>query len=139
MMAWRSCVSSLGPFIGPCSRLVPPSYVLIVYSCHSKQAAAFLIYPVSPTCLVPRPVEASAPLPSLSHSLRSSVSSIVPPCVSFIRLVIMSSRLSSRSSSRPVLPDVPNGLPPVLRSRRFVQLISPFSSPCLRPRLLMTG
>lgn len=33
-------------------------------------------------------------------------------------------------SSRPALPDVSNGLPPILRSRRFVQLVSSFS-PCL--------
>lgn len=90
MMAWRFCVSSLGPFIGPCSRLVPPSCVFLVYACHSKQAAAFFIYPVSPlaSCLAPLNPPPRCPLP---HSLR------------LFRLVphsLRSSRLASRLPSR---------------------------------------
>lgn len=91
IMAWRFCVSSIGPFIGPCSRLVPPSYVLLVYSCHSKKAVAFLIYPVSPlaSCPVPSKPPPRCPLPHslFAHPSRSHV-------VSPHRSVLISSRLA---------------------------------------------
>lgn len=109
MMAWRSCVSSLGPFIGPCSRLVPPSCVFLVYACHSKQAAAFLIYPVSPL--------ASCPVPSKPPTR-------CPRCL--IRFVHPSRpRLASRRPSRShaVSPIVPF-LVPSRRARCVERLAS---------------
>lgn len=120
---------------GSFSRLVS-SRAFLVHPCRSKQeAAAFSICPVSPlaSCLAPSNPPPRCPLP---HSLRSSsLIRLAPRPVLRLaaRLVFMPSCSSSRSSFRPVLPDVPHGFPPVLRSRRFVQLILPFSPIPCRP------
>ena len=90
---------------------VSPLYSLfIVHSCRSKrEAAAFLVFPLV-SCLA-----------SLNHPPRCPFASFASP---------IPSRLIISFSSRSVLPDVLYGLPPILRSCRFVQLVSPFS-PCL--------
>lgn len=130
MMAWRSCCSPFGPFIdspigqscGPCFRFAS---MFIVYPCRSKQDGGVVSRLTA--CPGPRPVKSSAPLPVASFALCSSVSSLVPSCRLAARLVLMPSRLIVPFSFHPVLPDVPHGFPSVLRSRRFVQLISSFS------------
>lgn len=117
------------PSVRPAARVLvsPLCSLSIVHSCCSKQDGG--VVSRLPACLVPRPVKSSAPLPVASFA--SSIPSR------------SSSRLASRSSSRshavsspvpfsslPVFLDVPDELPPVLRSRRFVQLVFSFS-PCL--------
>ena len=85
------------------------------------------------SCLAP---SNPPPLCLLPHSLRSSllIRLVSRPVLRLVsRFVLMPSCRPSRSSSRPVLSDVPNGLPPVLRSRRFVHLILPFSPMPCRP------
>lgn len=146
MMACRFCVSSLGPFLGPscdpCSRLVPPSRAFLVHPCRSKQeAAAFFIHPAphrlpraSPRQIL-RPVARC--LIRFAHPSRSSSRPAVSPSVSFSYRFVSSSRRPSR------LARCAARLPPVLRSRRFVQLISPCphalpSLPSLPPHDRMT-
>ena len=108
--AVRVLVSS---HLAPC--LVPP--------CCSKQETAFSSITV--------PSLSRAPLHQILRSLPRCPFRLVPRPVLRLahRLVLLPSRFVSPFSSRPVLPDVPNDLPPVLRSRRFVKLISSLS-PC---------
>lgn len=128
MSAWR--LASRPP-TRPATRVLvsPLCSLFIVHPCRSKQDGG--VVSRLPACLVPRLVKSFAPLPVASLTafvFAYSVSSLVPSCVSppvsfscrlAFRPVLISSRLA-RCAAR---------LSPVLRSCRFVQLVSPFS-PC---------
>lgn len=118
MTAWRLAAR---PSTRPAARvLVSPLCSLFIRAVASRRRQRFSHLSRLPACSrVPscrslRPFSISSRPSSRLASRRPSRSHAVSPTVPF--------------SSRSVLPDVPNGLPHVLRSRRFVQLVSPFSS-----------
>mgnify|MGYP003369466482 CR=1 FL=1 len=117
------CVSSLDLSCGPCSRFVPPPRVFLVHPCRSKQAAAFLIYPVSPLASCPVP---SKPPPRCPRCL-----------IRFARPSRPSSRLASRFPSRshavpPLVPFLVSSRLARCAERLAAHLaVAPFCSACL--------